>query len=87
MVVPAFAPLLGQAVLSVGSWRWVMAFPATLTLALALWLTRLPEPLPPDRRRPLTLERTRQAIAAVVTSRPTLGAALAVMFDFGSFAA
>ena len=27
MVVPAFAPLLGQVVLSFGSWRWVMAAP------------------------------------------------------------
>ena len=87
MVVPAFAPLLGQAVLSVGSWRWVMAAPMAVTLALALWLIRLPESLPRERRRPLTLERTRDAIAAVLVNRLTLGSALAVMFDFGSFAA
>ena len=87
MVVPAVAPLLGQAVLSVGSWRWVMAAPISLTLLLAIWLTRLPEPLAPDKRRPLTLSRIRDAVTAVATSRVTAGSALAVMFDFGSFAA
>lgn len=87
MVVPAIAPLLGQAVLAVGSWRWVMAAPMFVTLVLALWLTRLPESLPADERRPLTLSRTRRAIGAVFASRVTTGSALAVMFDFGSFAA
>ncbi len=87
MVVPAFAPLFGQAVLSLSSWRWVMAAPAGVTLLLAVWLIRLPETLPSHRRRPLTLGRTRQAIAAVFTSKVTTASALAVMFDFGSFAA
>ena len=87
MVVPAIAPLLGQAVLSVGSWRWVMAAPIAVTLALAAWLTRLPESLTTDKRRPLTLSRTREAVAAVLANRLTRGSALAVMFDFGSFAA
>ena len=36
MVVPAFAPLLGKAVLSFGSWRWVMAAPAAGILVLAI---------------------------------------------------
>ncbi|MEM9564276.1 MAG: multidrug effflux MFS transporter [Actinomycetota bacterium] len=87
MVVPALAPLLGEAVLAFGSWRWVMAAPIALTLALALWLIRLPESLPPERRRPLTFRRTGETLAAVVRSRPTMGSTLAVMFDFGSFAA
>ncbi len=87
MVVPALAPLLGEAVLAVGTWRWVMAAPIALTLALALWLTRLPESLPPEGRRPLTFRRTGETLGAVVRSRPTMGSTLAVMFDFGSFAA
>ena len=87
MVIPAVAPLLGQAVLAIGSWRWVMAAPLAVTLALALWLIRLPESLSPGRRRPLTLGRTRQAIAAVSTNRITLAWALAVMFTYGGFAA
>lgn len=87
MVIPALAPLLGQAVLSVGSWRWVMAAPAAMTLLVALWLIRLPESLPPDRRRPLTLAHTRHAITAVFTNRVTTGSALAVMFEYGSLAA
>jgi DHA1 family bicyclomycin/chloramphenicol resistance-like MFS transporter len=87
MVVPAIAPLLGQAVLGVGTWRWVMAAPIAVVLVLAVWLTRLPESLPAAKRRPLTLSRTREAVGAVFASRLTIGSALAVMFDFGSFAA
>lgn len=87
MLVPAIAPLLGQAVLALGTWRWVMGAPILVTLALAIWLVRLPESLPPERRRPLTLARTGEAIRAVVRSRPTIGSTLATMFDFGSFAA
>lgn len=87
MIVPALAPLLGEGVLQLGSWRWVMAGPVVVTLALLAWLARLPESLPPERRRPLTFDRTGQAIRAVVTNRVTLGSALTVMFDFGSFAA
>lgn len=87
MLVPAFAPLLGQAVLSIGSWRWVLAAPTAVTLALVIWLVRLPEPLPRDRRRPLTLDRTRRAIAAVFASRVTIGSGLAAMFYYGAFTA
>ena len=85
MVVPAIAPLLGQAVLALGTWRWVMAAPMAMTVVLALWIIRLPESLPPERRRPLTLGRTREAIVAVFANKLTIGSALAVMFDMGSF--
>ncbi len=87
MVVPAFAPLLGQAILSIGSWRWVMGAPGAGMLVLAIWLIRLPESLPLDRRRPLTLTRTRQAVAAVFNNKVTTCSALAIMFDYGSFTA
>ncbi len=87
MAVPALAPLVAQAVLSVGSWRWVMAAPTAIVLMVALWLIRLPESLPRDRRRPLTLAHTRRAIAAVFSNRLTIGSTLAVMFEYGSLAA
>ena len=87
MLVPAIAPLLGKAVLAVGTWRWVMGAPIVLTVVLAIWVIRLPESLPPARRRPLTLGRTREAIVAVFANKVTIGSALAVMFDMGSFVA
>lgn len=87
MIVPALAPLLGAGVLAIGSWRFVLAAPLLVIAVLSIWLTRLPESLPPEKRRPLTLSRTRQAIVAVVSTRRTIGSALAVMFDFGGFAA
>ena len=87
MLVPAIAPLLGKAVLAVGTWRWVMGAPIVLTVVLAIWVIRLPESLPPERRRPLTLGRTREAIVAVFANKVTIGSTLAVMFDMGSFVA
>ena len=64
-----------------------MAAPAAGVLLLAIWLIRLPESLPRAKRRPLTLLRTRHAIAAVFTNRVTTRSALAIMFDYGSFTA
>lgn len=87
MVVPVLAPVLGQAMLNVGSWRWVMGAPAAVILVLVIWLIRLPESLPPAKRRPLTLDRTRHAIIAVFTNRVTTRSALAIMFNFGAFTA
>jgi MFS transporter, DHA1 family, multidrug resistance protein len=87
MIVPAIGPLLGEFVLTIGTWRWVFATPVALATGLVLWLKRLPETLPPEARRPLTFSRTGTALRAVLANRVTLGSSLALMFDFGSFAA
>lgn len=87
MVVPALAPIIGQLVLSVSNWRVVFGAPLVLTIALMLWtVLRLDETLPQSARRPLTLNRTIQALRAVVADRTALGYSLALMFDFASFA-
>ena len=52
MVVPAIAPLLGQAVLALGSWRWVMAAPMALTVVLALWVSGSPSRSRPNAVAP-----------------------------------
>ncbi len=86
MVVPAFAPLLGEGVLAVAGWRFNLGAPLLLTIALMLWLRRLNETLPDDARRPLTLARTRVAAGAVISNRRSMAYAAAAMFDLGSFA-
>ncbi len=86
MIVPAIAPLLGQAVLGIGSWRLVFMAPMVLALALILWTTRLDETLEPEARRPLTLATTVQALKAVASDRKAFGFSLAMMFDFAAFA-
>jgi DHA1 family bicyclomycin/chloramphenicol resistance-like MFS transporter len=85
MVVPALAPLIGQGVLAIGSWRWVLAAPVLPVVVLLAWLARFPEPLAPERRRPLTWGRTGEAFRAVVADRVTLGSTLAIMFEMGAF--
>ena len=86
MVVPALAPLAGQAVLGLSSWRLVFAAPLLPALALMLWSSRLEETLPEENRRPLTLARTVSAFKAVTGDRRALGLSLALMFDFAAFA-
>ncbi len=87
MIVPAVAPLLGQAVLNLSSWRFVFAAPLIPAIALMIWSTlRLEETLPPSARRPLTLVQTRRALREVTADRTALGYSLALMFDFASFA-
>lgn len=54
MVVPALAPLLGQAVLWVGTWRTIFVAVAGIALLANAWvLLRQPETLPPAARRTL----------------------------------
>lgn len=54
MVVPALAPLLGQAVLYVGSWRSIFVAVAAIALLANAWvLLRQPETLPVEARRTL----------------------------------
>lgn len=86
MIVPAVAPLLGQAVLTLGDWRLVFVAPALPALILMLWSTRLDETLDPADRRPLTFDQTTTAFRAVVGHRAAFGFSLALMFDFAAFA-
>jgi DHA1 family bicyclomycin/chloramphenicol resistance-like MFS transporter len=84
MTVPALAPLLGQAVLLVGSWRTIFAAIAAIALLANAWvLLRQPETLPPPARRTLgpadlwlsAREFLGHRIAVVSTACQTLGTA------------
>lgn len=74
MVVPIVAPNLGQAVLWLGSWRWIFG---VLALAIALltgWIAlRLPETLDPANRLPLSLNRIAAGFRHVLGDRLSLG--------------
>ncbi|MEI6098110.1 MAG: multidrug effflux MFS transporter [Alphaproteobacteria bacterium] len=55
-LVPAVAPLLGQAVLHLGSWRLIFIAFIVFTVLIQTWVTiRQPETLPVAARRPLNL--------------------------------
>jgi DHA1 family bicyclomycin/chloramphenicol resistance-like MFS transporter len=85
MAVPVLAPSIGQAILFAGSWRMIFAFLVIYAGALlALTASRLPETLPPEWRRPISLRGLRRSLAAVLGSRQTVGYALASGVFFGA---
>lgn len=54
ILIPAFAPAIGQGIIAVTGWRGVFWAFVLFGLVAAIWLNlRQPETLPPERRRPL----------------------------------
>ncbi|MBU4530401.1 MAG: multidrug effflux MFS transporter [Hoeflea sp.] len=85
MVVPVFAPMMGQVIILAGDWHLIFVFMAFVSVAVGLWAAfRLPETLKEENRRPLTLASIRQAFAIVLTNRMALFYTLATSFYFGS---
>lgn len=82
---PIAAPLVGAGLVSIGSWRWVMAFGVITSAATALWSLRLRETLLPDHRRPLSAATIVGGFRAVVGHRRTLLLALSNTFVAGAF--
>jgi len=78
MVVPITAPMMGQVVLLFAGWRWIFGIMAALAGALAVWaLLRLPETLPPERRHAIGAGDIARNLAAIVTTRASIGYILA----------
>jgi DHA1 family bicyclomycin/chloramphenicol resistance-like MFS transporter len=84
VLVPVFAPGLGAALLVVAPWQAVFWLPVVAAVALLVWVTtRLPETLPPERRRAVTPAALGRAFMVVVRTRRTLAFGLAVTCLFG----
>ncbi len=85
MIVPVVAPAIGQGILWIGPWPWCFGVLGIAGGLMSLWMTlRLPETLPADRRRPLSVRATGESYARVLTSRPTFGYMLASGVIFGA---
>jgi DHA1 family bicyclomycin/chloramphenicol resistance-like MFS transporter len=85
MVVPVFAPMIGQVIILAGDWHLIFVFMAAVSLAVGAWaLFRLPETLQAERRRPLTLKSVGEAFTIILTNRVALFYTLATAFYFGS---
>lgn len=85
MVVPVIAPLTGQGIILFGEWHLIFLFMAFVAAIVGAWsLMRLPETLPLDQRRPLTVASVSQAFALVLSNRQTTFYTLATAFYFGS---
>lgn len=84
-LVPAVAPLAGQAVMGLGGWRAI--FPAFLVFSLiaTLWLyLRQPETLPAPARRPLARATLLAALRELAANRVILLSILAQGLWFGA---
>lgn len=84
-LAPILAPLLGKALVEIGSWRWVLAFGTVNAVAVLAWSLRLAETLNPDNRRPLRVKPVLAGFRLVTQNRVSLGYALMVTFGFGAF--
>ena len=88
ILVPALAPLLGQGILWLGSWRSIFTTFFVVAVVAFAWITlRQPETLPVDRRRPFSVRAIGQAVGEIVRIRPSLGYTLASGFIFAPFVA
>jgi len=86
IMAPVLAPALGQIILHFGSWRWIFVALFVLgSVALAWFLWRQPETLPPNRRAELSLHYLATAMLECLRSRVTLGYALTSGLVFAAF--
>lgn len=85
MAIPIIAPGVGQILLLTGPWQTIFVFMGGLALAFWLWtFFRLPETLPLDQRRPLSVSGVLGGFRLVFTNRVAISYGLAGMFLFGA---
>ena len=85
MLGPVIAPLLGQGILAVGSWRWVFGSALVLAGVQLVWTWKFGETLDPAKRRPLDPGEILRGFRIVFGNRATLGYTMALTFGFGAF--
>lgn len=85
MIVPVLAPTLGQGVLLFASWREIFIMLGVYGAILAVWLVlRLPETLPPERRRPLSVRSIGEAAWITLSTRQSIGNTVAQTLLLGA---
>ncbi|SEP97668.1 MFS transporter, DHA1 family, bicyclomycin/chloramphenicol resistance protein [Devosia sp. YR412] len=85
MAIPIIAPGIGQVILLVGDWHNIFIFMGGLAAVFWLWtFFRLPETLPVDQRRPLSLKAVVDGFVIVFTNRVAFSYGLAGTFMFGA---
>ncbi len=85
MAIPVIAPGVGQIVMLFATWHFIFVVMAVGALLVSAWgVTRLPETLHPEYRRPLTAEGIIGGFRIVLTNRVALCYALASTFTFAA---
>ncbi len=80
VLVPVIAPTVGAGIVAVLPWRAVFWACAIWAIAMAAWTRRLPESLPPERRRRLNRSDIASAYAEFARTRSTLWFSIASVF-------
>lgn len=83
MLAPIAAPMLGSALLAFFPWQSVFWFPVLMAVVTMVWLRRLPETLPPERRRPLSPRSILSAIGEILRCRQTVALTMTMMLTTG----
>lgn len=84
MAIPIIAPSIGQVLLLSGPWSHIFYFMAGLATLFGLWAWfRLPETLPPERRRPLSFSSVVGGFGAVFGNRVAMCYGVAGTLLFG----
>lgn len=85
VAVPMVAPVLGQGILMVASWRAIFGVFLTIAALSSVWFTlRQRETLTVGRRIPLTLSRVGSGLREVLTNRIAVGYAITAGFVSGA---
>ncbi|MGD8367438.1 MAG: multidrug effflux MFS transporter [Desulfobacterales bacterium] len=86
IMVPVFAPSIGQAILLVAGWRAIFAALFALALIVLAWFgLRQPETLSPLHRLPFSLTKIARALAEVCRHRIALAYTVVAGFVMGAF--
>jgi len=86
ILVPVFAPLVGQGVLTFTGWRGIFWLALVLGGIMAAWAGwRLPETLSDAHRHPLSFRRVGRALIEVVTHRTVIAYLMATACLFSAF--
>jgi DHA1 family bicyclomycin/chloramphenicol resistance-like MFS transporter len=85
LVVPTIAPLLGQLILGLGSWRYTFAVGPLMAMAVFAWSFRLDESLRDENRRSIAPGEIGRAAMSVLRTPSTLGGIVALTFLGGAF--
>jgi len=86
ILVPVFAPAVGQLVLALSGWRYIFLMLLLMALLALVWFwQRQPETLAPGRRIRFSVAQLLLDIGAICRIRAALGYTLTMGFAFGAF--
>lgn len=81
IVVPIFAPTLGQAILMVAGWREIFAVLAVAGVGVGIWFWhRMPETLHPEFRKPIKPRPLAMSMKRAIFTRSSFGYVLGTAF-------